>query len=338
VAALAGCGSSGDHRESASSPAARAAPFVRGASAGVGFVNWAALKKQLGASNLSVRLRRISDVAPLYSPSLQTGAKLVGFGPSDLDWEAQVQTDGPPLSLLGFPDGFDLGKVKDALGKCGYEKSEVDGGSLYTKPIAVSCAGKPDSFGTRTPPPTLASVAVLDDDKLLVGAASPATVRAAVKGRHDDAFKSKVDDLGSALDGVVAGYVGSGRFGCKQFSPGGPTVTPQVAAELKRRLGDLGKPYDLLLVGFVAAANRLDGRIALDYGDEGDARAGLKARRDAFEEAPSPATNRRLSDTLRLTSAKADGDALVFSLAPRGDAPLSLNAPVARRDLLFAGC
>jgi hypothetical protein len=314
-----------------------AAPFVRGASAGVSFVDWSALRKQLGAPDLAERLTRVSDVGPLYTNNLETGEKLVGFGPSDLDWEAQVQSAGPPVSLLGFPDGYDLGKVEDALGKCGYKKAGIEGGTLYSKPVATGCGGKADSLGLRTPSPTLASIAVLDDDHVLVTASSPAVVNAVVKGRGGDDFKSKLDDLGSALGGVVAGYVGSGRFGCKQFAPGGPTITPEIAAELKRQVGDLGKPYDVLLVGFVPAGKRFTGRIALDYASEEDAEDGLKPRRAAFGK-PSPSTRRPLSDLFRLTSAKADGDALVFSLAPAGGAPLRLNAPLFRRDLLVAGC
>jgi hypothetical protein len=334
LAALAagGCGDGGD-KAAASMPLDAVAPFVHGSSAGVSFVDWSSLKKRSPE-----QLRRVSDIGPLYSQELRSSRKLVGFGVSDLDWEARVEEGGAPVTVLGFPGGFDLGKVEDALKRCGYRRSAVQGGALYSKPVATSCGGKADTLGTNTPPPTLASVAVLADDHLLVAAASPATVKAAVSQRGGGDFKKRLDDLGPGLDGVVAGYLGYGQFGCRQFAGGGPNLTPEIAAELKRQVGDLGRPYDMLLLGFVPAGGRFDGRIVLDYADADDAKAGLEKRRKAFENVPSPTTRLPLTKLFRLTSAKAEDDAVVFTVAPADGRPLTLFAPLTRRDLLFAGC
>ena len=355
LAALAGCGSSdyegtggggsgsvgsGASADSASAGSAltRAAPFVGAGSAAVEFVDWAAVRKTLGGGAAADRMFRVSDIGPLNTRTPPGVPGQLGFGFDDLEWEARV--DGAAtLGLIGFPEDFDLAAVERRMERCGYERAEIDGGALYSRERLASCTGDGDETGAQIPEPRLSNVAVLADDRLLVTASSPEEVERAVEGRGDsDGFESALDDLGSTLDGVVAGYVGSGEFGCRMFAPDATgRLTPEIVRELKRRQGDLGEPYELLLAGFVPDGDRFDGRVVLDYGDGGQAEDGLDARRRSFEETTSPVTNETLSADVRLESAEVEDDAIVFSLAPR-EGPLQLFGRVVKRDLPFAAC
>jgi hypothetical protein len=349
IAALAGCGGSGDDGGGSgggSAPSAddsaltKAAPFVGDGAAAVEFVDWAAVKKTLGGDVGGTRLVRVSDIGPLNTRTPPGVPGPLGFNFDDLEWEARV--DGAAtLNLVGFPEDFDLAAVERRLERCGYERSEVEGGALYSRERLRTCEGDDDPTGVLTPEPRLSNVALLDDDRLLVAASSAEEVERAVESRGDgDDFESALEDLGSTLDGVVAGYVGSGAFGCKQFAPdaGAPgRLTPEVERELKRRQGDLGEPYELLMVGFVPDGDRFDGRVVLDYEDGDPAEDELDSRRRSFEETTSPVTAEPLSADLRLTSAEVEDDAIVFSLAPR-EGPLQLFGRVVKRDLPFAGC
>jgi hypothetical protein len=351
IAALAGCGSSGDDGASggggsdggdaaADAALTAAAPFVGAGAAGVEFVDWAAVRKTLGSAAAADRLFRVSDIGPLNTRTPPGVPGPLGFGFDDLEWEARV--DGAAtLGLIGFPDDFDLATVERRLERCGYERSESEGGALYGRERLRSCEGGDDETRAQIPEPRLSNVAVLAEDRLLVAGSSADEVKRAVEARGaGDGFESAVDDLGSTLDGIVAGYVGSGEFGCKLFAPdaGAPgRLTPEIERELQRRQGDLGEPYELLLVGFVPKGERFDGRVVLDYEDGGTAADGLEARRKSFEETVSPVTNEPLSADLPLTSAEVEDDAIVFSVAPR-EGPLKLFARVVQRDLPFAAC
>ena len=363
LAALAACGSDsgngggggGDGGSAADSVPAKAAPYVGSTTAGMFFVDWSAVKEQLGASDLSSkssdkeklaffgrRLRRVSDLGPLRNQHLLGMAGIVGFDSTDLDWEVDVEGSGPPVGVMSFPDDFDLGGVESALKKCGYKESsnDVEGGTLWSTSPVASCGGKKDPSGTRTPGPQLANVAVLSDDHVVVAGSSADAVAAAANG-GDDTFESSVDDLGGTLDDVVAGYVGTGRLGCKLLAPGGEAgarLTPQIEKALEERLGDLGPRYEVLMAGYMPKGEAYTGRIALDYEEGGQAEDALEARKTAFEGATSFTTNRPMSDLLQLTEAKVEDDAMVFSVAPRSGAPLQLNGMITRRDLLFASC
>ena len=337
LAALSGCGSSdyegtggggsgsggsGASADSASADSVltRAAPFVGAGSAAVEFVDWAAVRKTIDGGAAADRMFRVSDIGPLNTRTPPGVPGQLGFGLDDLEWEARV--DGAAtLGLIGFPEDFDLAAVERRMERL------------------ASCKGDGDETGAQIPEPRLSNVAVLADDRLLVTASSPEEVERAVEGRGDsDGFESALDDLGSTLDGVVAGYVGSGEFGCRMFAPDATgRLTPEIVRELKRRRGDLGEPYELLLAGFVPDGDRFDGRVVLDYGDGGQAEDGLDARRRSFEETTSPVTNETLSADVRLESAEVEDDAIVFSLAPR-EGPLQLFGRVVKRDLPFAAC
>ena len=351
LAAVAGCGGSddgggsggGDEGSSgapAGSALTRAGPFVRGASAGVEFVDWAAVRKTVGGDLSGARLFRVADIGPLNTRSPVQGPEPLGFSLDDIDWEARVDGEAA-LGLIGFPEDFDVAAVESALERCGYERREIDGGALYSREKLQSCDGGDDPTAPTIPEPRLSNVAVLADERLLVLASSPDEAERAVESRGDGGgFEDALDDLGSALDGVAAGYVGAGELGCRMFAPdaGAPgRLTPEIERELKRRQGELGEPYELLLVGFVPNGKRFDGRVVLDYDDGGKAEDGLEARRKSFEETTSPVTAEPLSADLRLASAEVEDDAIVFSLAPR-EGPIQLFGRVVRRDLPFAAC
>jgi hypothetical protein len=346
IAVLVGCGGSSDDDSggnnaatSGDSPLTRAAPFAGEGAAAVEFVDWAAVRKTVGAeATTGTGLARVADIGPLSTRTPPGVAGELGFDLGDLEWEARVE-GATPLTLVGFPGDFDFATVERRMERCGYERSEIEGGVLYSRERLQSCEGDDTSPGILEP--RLSNVAVLADDAMLVAASSPEAVERAVESRGEsDAFESTLDDLGSTVDDVVAGYVGTGEFGCRMFGvdagvPG--RLTPEIAEELERRQGDLGEPYEALLVGFVPEGDRFDGRIALDYEDGGQAEDGLDARRKSFEEVTSPVTREPLSADMRLGSAEVEDDAIVFSVAPR-EGPLQLFGRVIKRDLPFAGC
>jgi hypothetical protein len=303
------------------------------------FVDWSAIRDQQGGGELDAKLAREADIGPLLRVTIPQSKKVLGFDVSESDWEAQIVGKGPPVGVVAFPGDFDMSGIESALQRCGYEESssKVDGGKLWSIGPVESCGGKKDETGTNTPGPGLANIAVLNDKHTLVAAGSPDAVAAAANG-GDDAFKSSVDDLDGTLDDVVAGYVGTGEFGCKALT-GAPAgqLTPEIEKALKERRGDVGPAYDVLMAGYVPKDKGYTGRVAMDFKDSDTAAKGLEARKAAFGKAVSPTTNQPVSKLLGLSDAKTDDDAVVFSLTSR-TGPFRLLSMVTRRDLPFAAC
>jgi hypothetical protein len=347
-ALFAGCGSGGDGGgggggsdgggSSSDSVAAQAAPYVHGATAGMFFVDWSAIREQQGGGDLNSKLSRQADIAPLRRANTPNMKKQLGFDTTESDWEAEIEGPGPPVGVLAFADDFDMSGVESALKRCGYKESSsgVDGGKLWTIGPVESCGGKKDDLGTSIPGPGFANIAVLAEKHVLVVGGSSGAVATAANG-GDDTFGASVDDLDGTLDDVVAGYVGTGSFGCKALSgpPGG--LTPEIEKALKERLGDLGPAYDVLLAGYVPKGKGYTGRVAMDFKDADTAKQGLDARKGAFDKAVSPTTNQPVSKLLVLDDAKTEDDAVVFSVSSRSG-PMRLLTMVTRRDLPFASC
>ena len=346
--ALAGCGSdddseSGSDDSESGSVLSEASPYFMAESGWFQFTDWAAVKSEFGGEDLTSEssegeqqefFETISEEAAIGSDYLATlDDDVVGFGPLDLEWEAQVLGEDQIVNVLGFPGGFDFESVESALADCGYEESEVDGGTLFEKAPAEPCAGE-EPFSS-TPDPSLAAIAVLPDAGVAVTSSDAEAVTAAIEG-DGGPLDAVEDDLGSQLDDALAGYVAFGDA-CDAVSVSGGSASPEQVEALEKEIGDLGGPYEIFLASYVDDGDGISGRFVLDFASSDEAESQLEARSDAFENARSLVTGEPYSDIYSLDSAEAEEDAIVFE-ASSVDGPNPLLQSVVQRDLPFAAC
>lgn len=346
TALLAACGSDDGPGDSDSIVGA-ASGYVTGDSVSVQFVDWAEVRGALGLEDaegeeLFEGLAETRDIGPLYSPGSEPEAEIVGFGLEDLEWEAAIiEEDEPPLAILGVGGDFDYEGVADALAECGYDKAEAGDGTIYSLEEIGQCEDDTGpSFGI--PGPALAAIALLPDDDRVLTAASPERIEAALDADGESTLEPVVDDLGETAADVIAGSISFGDLGCSAFSPTGGRfagrATPEQIEALEEELGDVGEPYESLLVGYTAIGEDTAGRIVLDHESADAADAGLEAREPLFEEATSLVTSQPYTEFLKLDSAETDDDALVFEVSAPDGGPLPLFSLIEQQDLLPAAC
>ncbi len=351
LALLAGCGSDEDEG-TPNSVAANAAPYVSAESAAVTFIDWAALKETLEFEDTSssdpddfytALLEAAGDLGPLYSNTAITDEEpmALGFGPPDLESEVLIEVeDGVPLSVLGFPEEFGFEAVEDALSECSYSSEEIENGTLYTRELQAPCGDIDSSLGI--PSPSVASIAVMPDDAMMLTASSPEPIETALEESAESSLDPVLSDLGGALDGVVAGTIAYGELGCPSFGISaalGPSATPEQLEAIEEEQGTAGDPYESLLVGYETGGDAFSGIIALDHADADAADAALESRENAISEGVTLTAQQPYSELFQLDQAEVEDDAVIFNVsAPSEGRPLKLLSAAALRDLTFAGC
>jgi hypothetical protein len=320
--------------------------FVPPDSDSVGFTDWTRIKASqdaldiTGASPMDDKLRVALSTGK--DEALASGFGLAhlrdhyatwAFDAMDLDWEATIQGDGPPLFVLRFRDGFDLAPVSALFDSRGFSSASVPGATLRSHEMVLH-----EDWLTSTEFGIL-NTAFLDDGRTLVLSLDADQVRdvAARHGQYADS--PALDATAAALDGASAALFLPGLGTCAGFTPlpldiGDPLASPDLS------LPTAGlHPYAALGVGYGRPGWSPIGRISFGYLDAATATADLTGRLELATSGISQRVREPYADALfQVAGHHVDGANLTLDVAPVKDEPRRLFDMVFARDMAFAGC
>jgi hypothetical protein len=320
--------------------------YVPPTATSIGFTDWGRIKSSqdaedvTGASPMDAKLQ--VALATGKDEALASGFGLAhlrdhyetwAFDAMDLDWEATIQGDGPPLFVLRFRDGFDLAPVSALFDSRGFSTASVPGATLRSHEMVLH-----EDWLTSTEFGIL-NTALLDDDRTLVLSLDADQVRdvAAHHGQYPDL--PGLDATAAALDGASAALFLPGLGTCLGFTPlpfdiGDPLASP----DLSQPTAGL-QPYAALGIGYGRPGWSPVGRISFGYLDGATAAADLAGRRKLAETGDSQRVGQPIADALfTVADAHVDGATLTLEAAPVNGRPRHLFDMVFTRDMVFAGC
>ena len=206
-----------------------AVPFAALGTTSILYTDWAAMKATHGAADITsatpieertAAMQQLTrSEAPFAAFALahfRGHADAWGWDTSDLEWEASVQGDGPPVAILRFRDGFDLDGVAAHLDARGF--STTDYGDAVIRSHDLATAGSwvgTTNFG-------ILNTAFLDDGRTLVLSASVEALKAALDARNVMTYRAEpaVVVAGALGDPLSAG-IEIGPDACHAFDPRG---------------------------------------------------------------------------------------------------------------------
>ncbi len=320
--------------------------FVPPTAQTVGFTDWGRIKASVGAQDVT-GASPFEDKAAVGMSTTRGEAAASAFGLAhlrdhyatwafdamDLEWEATIQGDGPPLFVLRFRDGFDLAPVAALFDTRGFTSTTVPGGTIRSHEMAL----KEDWL--RNTEFAILNTGFLDDGRTLVLSGDLDQV-SDVLARHgtfpDD---PALDGVSAALDGASAALLLPGSGTCTGFQPlpfdiGDPlgSPAPSLAASTLH-------PYAAFGVGYGRPDWSPVGRIVFDYLDPLTAAADRPVREAFARTGDSVVTKQPISEVLfSVAGSHIDGPTLTLDVAPVGGLPRRLFDMVYRRDMMFAGC
>ena len=320
--------------------------FVPPTADSVGFTDWGRIKASqgaqdvTGASPMDDKLRVVLSTG--RDEALASGFGLAhlrehfgtwAFDALDLDWEAAIQGDGPPLFVLRLRDGFDLAPVAALFDSRGFTTAEVPGGTLRTHEMTLGDDWlRASEFG-------ILNTVFLDDGRTLLLSGDQDLVREIAANHGAFPAITALDSTASVLDGASAALLLPGVATCLGFA-----ALPMDAADLLAS-PDLSfptsglHPYAVLGIGYGRPDWDPVGRIAFGYVDPKDADADLAPRQTLADTGISQRVGQPYADAVfGVVDGRVDGAALILDVAPVEDAPRRLFDMVWVRDMIFAGC
>ncbi len=309
---------------------AQAMYAVPASSLRIGFTDWAAVRKAMGA-NLGKDPSRQAvgdfidaayDVDYTAASSVDESAaalqELYGFSPATAEWEAFAQgRSGATMVLQTAEDGFDT--IAENLRALGYTAPKQDDGVWE---------GGPDLVAGIDPTitPELQFIVLLKGEGRVVSSDNPDYVVKAAQAARGEADSvgsvDGVDDVVAGLGDPAAAMVWAGDFACGDLAMSSADQEAQDRAEqLVREAGGVD-PLAGLAMGM-----RPDRALEVVEGfeDSGQAEDNLRPR---AELAVGEAVGRggAFTDDFRLTSSKAVGSTVRLTLAPRTENGFVLSA------------
>ena len=221
------------------SPAASPVPPASGLQMAVSFAalgttsilysDWAAMKATHGAADITsatpiderlaaiVQLTRSEAPFAAFALSHFRGhAEAWGWDTSDLDWEASLQGDGPPVAVLRFRHGFDLDPVAGHMDARGF--STTDYGDAVIRSHDLATAGGwvgTTNFG-------ILNTAFLGDGHTLVLSSSVDALKAALDARNVMTYRAEpAFVVAGALGDPLSAGIEIGPDACHAFDPRG---------------------------------------------------------------------------------------------------------------------
>jgi hypothetical protein len=314
-----------------------------------GFTDWSAIRRSqgtqdlTGASPLDAKLPTL--MATSTSEAAASGFALQhmrthhdewGWDAFDLDWEATLSLDGPPLFVLRFREGTDLARIQALFDERGFTTEALDGAVLRSREMDLS---QDWLRGTEF---AILNTAFLDDGRTLVLSASDEGVRKVVDWLADPGALPPVWNApADALAGASAAFLLFGPGTCGGFMP--LPMPGQSLEEIRRQLEELmaGDPLGTFWAMGVGYGDTFParGRIAFGYLTADEATADLPARRRLAEEGISLVTGQPYAETVFAVEDATTRDAtLLLEVAPADDIPRRLFQMIFARDMLFASC
>jgi hypothetical protein len=314
----------------------------------IGFTDWSSIRAAAGAQDVT-GASPIDDQLKVVLTTGTTEAAGSGFALNDfrdhaanwgwnaldLDWEATFGTDGAPVFVLRFRDGFDPAPVKAHFDERGFTSEPLDGGVLRSHEMDVD-----DDWLTTTEFAILNTV-FLADGRTLVLSADPDRVRTVLDGLDTPQASSAGGAVAHVLDGASAAFLALDPAICFGFDPrplpGMSDAQRLVVEELLSEVGTLS-PYSAMGVGYSRSWDAI-GKIAFAYDDEETAAADLPGRRRLAEDGLSSRTGQPYAGAVfAVADAAVDGSVMSLDVDPVDDQPRRLFQMAYARDMLFAVC
>ncbi len=312
----------------------------------VGFTDWGRIRASQGAEDVT-GASPMDDKVRVAMSTNKDEAGGSGFGIAhlrnqydtwgwdslDLDWEATVQGDGPPLFVLRFRDGADLAPIAARFDERGFSTTAVPGATIRSHEMVLNedwlTAGEFAVLNT----------AFLDDGRTLVLSLDLEQVQDVATNHGGYPSLHELDATAAALDGASAAFLSTGLGTCLGFTPppidiGDPLASPDMS------LPTAGlHPYAVMGVGYGRPDWDPVGRIVFGYQDATAAQADLAGRVELARTGVSQLTGQPYADSLfRVEESQVDGANLTLEVSPVDDRPRRLFDMVYSRDMTFAGC
>lgn len=243
------------------------------------WTDWAAVRAEVGADlsadssadelddfllNAFDRDLTATTALEQSAPTLQT---TFGFSPGTIDWELFAQGEAGAVVIIGLPDDYDFGGLRDRLTKIGFEAPDSADGVWL---------GGVDLLETLDGPvtPELAAVQLDEDSGVLFGSDDPSFLEERAdkaRGDLDDGVSAAVEAAGPALS--ASAFTGDHACSALSMSEADPADRTR-AAELIEAAGEVHP-----LTGFAISAQPAgDVRVTMSFADADQARANADSR------------------------------------------------------------
>jgi hypothetical protein len=320
--------------------------FVPPTAKSVGFTDWGRIKASQGAGDVTGGSPIDDKVSVVMSTNAREAAAS-GYGIAhlrsqydtwgwdglDLEWEATIQGEGPPLFVLRFRDGVDLGPIQARFDERGFSTTSVPGATIRSPEMALR------EDWVRAGEFAILNTAFLDDGRTLVLSVDLEQVQDMVANHGRYTVAPGVAATAGQLDGASALFLVPGLDACLGFTPmpidpGDPLASP----DLSMPTAGL-HPYAALGVGYDRVDWEPIGRISLGYLDQDTAQSDLAGRDQLARDGISLMAGVPYADAaFQVVGERVDGTNLTFDVTPAGDKPRHLFDMVYARDMVFAGC
>ena len=320
--------------------------FVPPSATSVGFTDWGRIRASQGAEDVT-GASPMEDKLPVARSTGKDEAVASGFGTShlrdqaatwgwdsfDLDWEATITADGPPLWVLRFRDGFDLAPVAARFDERGFSTTVIDGGTIRSHPLDLA------ADWLRATELAIVNTAFLDDGRTLVISSDADQVQDVVAHHGTYPDDPALDATAAALGGASAALFLMGLGTCQAFTPIPIDIADPFASPLPSLTVTGLHLYAVMGIGYGRPGWDPVGRIVFAYPDAATAQADLAGRAGLAETGVSQRTGQSYTDALfGVAASHVDGANLTLDVAPVNDSPRRLFEMVFARDMTFAGC
>ena len=316
--------------------------LVPASSLRVGFTDWDAVRRRLGAELGDTPDREAvgdlvlqaydTDFAAASSIDESAGAlqETFGFGPAPAQWEAFAQGGNGAAMVLKVAEGSDFGVLADNLRAAGYDKPEEDEG-VWEGGVDLVAGLDP------TISPELQHVVLLEGPGLVVSSDDPEYAASAAKVAAGDSSSffsvGGVADMAARLGDPVNAMVWGEDFACTDLAMS--RADDDAQAEAKSRVREVGGVTPLAGLAMAMAPDRTL-RVAAHFEDSDRARRNLRPRAELVV-GEAIGRGGSISDTLELTSSKAVDSDVLLDLRPLTKTGYVLSA-VYDGPVLFATC
>jgi hypothetical protein len=330
----------------AASPLVEAARFVSADAHGMLFTDWSAIKAATGneaitsASSIDARMAALRLMATEAAPLVTFGvahfeghADVWGWDSTDLDWEASILTAGPPVAILRFREGLDLGSVLQRYRDRGFTETQHGDATVVSHEMDLGT-----DWVTRSDFGVL-NTAFVDDGRTLVLSSGIDGVRAALEGADGVVRAEPMESVAAALGSPLTAGIEVTPNSCLAYDPRwlpGSDAGPN--ADLLAEVGAL-HPWEGLGLGVYGAEEAPQVRFVLTYTAPEEAATDLPGRVRLAEQAISLGTGAPYADSLfTVVESEVEGQTISLGVAAvDGQVRRVANAFIAR-DLVFAAC
>lgn len=314
------------------------------------FTDWDALKAAHGLeildSSLPEELRlkgmiELTDDAGIFSSyglsHLRGHAEAWGWDSTDLTWEAQIITSGPPAFVLRFRDDLDLDPFIGLLDVREFESRPFGDATLRSHELDLR------SDWTRTTDLAIQNVAFLPDGHTVAMSGSPDVLEAVLEtgatSTPGSVAASPAGQVAAGLDEPVSAAIEMGPGACSGYSDTTFADDPDVDADLVASVGPLSAWDAMGIATYAAAGEPFAARLVFLLDGPATAEAEAEARARLATDGHSLVRGEAYADVaFTVTDASATGAVARIDLAPVDERTRSIARAFTSRDLLPARC